>query len=382
MSENKMLLLTLKNFDNNYVNNELEKLIQIADVEEKVEEEEAQLSEPDKNEEEEGLFAAAQIGQLVFNENFKRRIPTTRVMIDKEERLKIKIENQLTDERDPDKNQGEIQEKYKIQNVRVIEDYNKETEMIKVKKRIGFDLKREKLDAYDEESNQITKDYMKNFKYEHHNLRKHIFNDFSRQQEEEENADDNDDSIAGPDSKKHIVHQGTHNSSTHGNDDEKYKPKTYDFQKYRKKDYNELLRKIDRNVQKSNHSFLKTLKETKDRKPNYRELPNTFPILEKTSNLVGKFMSTQNQGDPTPFMEIGDLAHRLLYMDRSMLSATEIEVVSVKPIGREVGPVESLEFCRILLGVQVTVEVFKENKVEQTILGKFMSSVDFFHSGR
>lgn len=375
-----MLLLTLKNFDNVYVNKELERLIQVADVEEKPEEMKVTQEEIAKDE---NLEAANYLGHLVFSEGFRRRIPTTAVAIDKKERLQIKVEHAPNVDRELEKNPGEHDQEYIIQDVNVMEHYKAETETIFVKHKARWRPYNDDFNNYDEESTQITTKFMKNFKYDHNNWKHIIFKDTSDNKEDNNTLGADDfmelESVGDEIKKEKLVFPGTINSSVHGvQDDDKYRAKTYDFNRYRKKEYKELLKKIDQREQKEKHSFLSTLRKVKDKKPNYQQLPQTYTILEKISNVSGKFMSSQLQLDPAPFVEIGDLAHRLVYMDRSMLSATETEIVTVKPMGKEVGPVESVEFSRILLGLQVTIEIFKENKVEQAILGKFMTSVKLF----
>ena len=73
--------------------------------------------------------------------------------------------------------------------------------------------------------------------------------------------------------------------------------------------------------------------------------------MEKLSNLRGKFMSTQELADPFPYLEMGDLAHRLVYHEKAMLSSEELEMIDIKPLGKEAGPMESIELGRVILGL-------------------------------
>ena len=227
----------------------------------------------------------------------------------------------------------------------------------------------------DEDSTTITNRLMGNISYDHSNWKKLIFKDVSSDQQDENliYAEDNfekEESEQVPDDVKKKVIQPSVMS-----EDDRYKAKLYDFNRYRKFEHKTRLRQINQNKQKATHTFLSSLRAKKDRMPNYKTMPSTYRILQKNSNLSGKFMSTQAIGEPLPFLEIGDLAHRLVYLEKSLLSEEEQDLISVKPLGYEVGPVESMELCRVLLGLQVTSEVFRENKAEHAVLGKFMNSV-------
>lgn len=210
---------------------------------------------------------------------------------------------------------------------------------------------------------------MKNFTYDHKNWRKLIFRDGTGDYHDaltdiqDNEIDDAIDRVKG----KVIGNNQDH--------DDKYKPKTYDFHQYRKTDYKELMKKIDEQEQKKNHSFLDKLRATVDRKPDFKSVPTSYYLIDKISNVRGKFMNSQDNFDPLPFLEIGDLAQRLVYQDKSLISHCELELIDVKPLGREVGPVESLELCRILLGTQTTVTSFKENKVEHMLMSKLLKTV-------
>ena len=210
---------------------------------------------------------------------------------------------------------------------------------------------------------------MKDITYDHRNWRKLIFKDGnSEYQDEVYDADDNEMDDAVNKAKSKVVAHGTE-------PDDKYKPKSYDFHQYRKTEYKELMKKVDEQQQKSNHSFLDQLKSTEDRQPNFKSLPQSFYLIEKMSNVKGRFLNSQDSSEPIPYIEIGDLAQRLVYQDKSLITHGELEVIDVKPLGREVGPVESLELCRILLGIQTTMGSFKDNKVEHILMSKLLKSV-------
>lgn len=395
MGDSKMQLLRLKNFDNGYVNFELEKVIKEADIDVKAEEvlEEKgelvdQAEELDPSKFFHGLKEASKITQMLYNDQFKKKHPTNKVAIDRMESLRMKRETSPVNEREAEQSPSDSNPEFDVQDANPFKTFKRG-----VDDRMALYYRKKKPEKmeyiYDvsSKSNVMLDTIMKDIKYEPRVAKSLLFTEIipEARKGDDPNADDKNEIESVPEEKKtDVIMKGLEQHIKHSEATKlvkDYNPKAYDFHQFRKNDYKELLIKIDRNKQKSTHSFLNALRATKDRLPNYKQVPQTYSIVEKTSNVAGKFMTSQIQSDPSPFVEIGDLAHRLVYMDKSMLTKDEIEVVSVKPMGREAGPVEALELCRILLGLQVTVQVFKDNRVENTILGKFMNSVSNHNLG-
>lgn len=106
-------------------------------------------------------------------------------------------------------------------------------------------------------------------------------------------------------------------------------------------------------------------------------------MMEKVSNVKGQFMSSQDQVEPFPYLEIGDLAHKLVYYEKAMLGPDELDFIDSIPDGDEPGPVESLELAKVILGQLINKETFKSDKVENALLEKFsMHSVERYSQPR
>lgn len=156
--------------------------------------------------------------------------------------------------------------------------------------------------------------------------------------------------------------------------------KHYDFHKLRE-EYGEYIRTINRTVKKNSHGFLNELSKTDDLFPNYNRLPKNFKLMERLSNLRGKFLTTQDLVEPFPYIEMGDLAHRLIYYDKSMIHKEEMELIHIYKNKNEAGPMESYEFGKIILGYKVH-ENLLENKPTyalQAIVDNLSSSVKSCH---
>lgn len=232
------------------------------------------------------------------------------------------------------------------------------------------------MDYHDQQSSALTEYYMNNFYYDMKNLNKFIFR--LQEVEKEKNMEDDTTLLNDPEieaSTSSIKKSVFQNPNLVPTTDEKYKPKQYEIKKLKKKEFTQMMKQIDENRQKVNHSFLTSLRQTKDKIPNLKTVPSVYYLTEKASNLRGKFMQSQDSIEPTPFLEIGDLAHRLIYQDKSLLSLDEHEMIDVRTLGNEVGPVESLELCRILIGIQSTIQSMKESKLEHMLMNKMLRSV-------
>ena len=153
--------------------------------------------------------------------------------------------------------------------------------------------------------------------------------------------------------------------------------RNYDFKGLKKNFYNDILKDHDQARQAENHYFLNSLRNTTDdRRPHYGMVPRLYRLMEKVSNVKGQFMSTQDQVEPFPYLEMGDLAHKLVYYEKAMLGQDELDFIDSIPEGDEPGPVESLEIARVVLGQLINQDSFKSDKVENALLEKFsMNSV-------
>jgi hypothetical protein len=152
--------------------------------------------------------------------------------------------------------------------------------------------------------------------------------------------------------------------------------KQYDFHRLRQ-GYNQFLRSERQANLKQSHKFLDELKAVDDKYPTFSRLPKNFRLLEKLSHLRGKWMTTQDLMEPFPFMEMGDLANRLVYYDKSMIRSEEFEMLDTYSAKKEPGPMESLEFARMIMGFQVHQDLWDFNPTElfQPILDNLPSSV-------
>lgn len=80
-------------------------------------------------------------------------------------------------------------------------------------------------------------------------------------------------------------------------------------------------------------------------------------------------MNTQETSDQFPYLEFGDLAHRLIYQETAMLTAEEHEFIK-EPVTRDPNDLESLEFGRVILGLRTNLGSSTNIKLENALLDK------------
>ena len=157
---------------------------------------------------------------------------------------------------------------------------------------------------------------------------------------------------------------------------EKEYNREYNFHKLRKEEYEKVFKENDEFRQKQQHHFLRELEATKDKYPIYSKVPKNYKMMEKISNLRGSFLTSQETIDPFPYIEMGDLAHRLVYHEKAMLTHEELEMLHDVPDAQYTGPMESIELARVVLGFEINKELINQTKVEHALLEKYAGTVD------
>lgn len=130
--------------------------------------------------------------------------------------------------------------------------------------------------------------------------------------------------------------------------------KIYNFHELNKNHYRPLLKNISVEEQARAHPFLTRLRATEDRFTSILHIPKHYRLLELLSNIRGSFSTSQDLLDPFPYLEFGDLPQRLLYNEPQLLAYEELELMHLSSPSDGPGPMESLEFGRVLLGIDAS----------------------------
>jgi len=152
--------------------------------------------------------------------------------------------------------------------------------------------------------------------------------------------------------------------------------KFFDMKAHKQKYYGEILKKIDEQRKYESHTFLNKLRELDDSNYYYDCIPKSYRFMEKISNLRGKYMSTLEMVDPYPYIEMGDVAHRLVYADESMLNRDEQEITEYcRNIPLESVQLDSLSMTKVVLGYALNPGLAKIEAVRHNLLERFSASI-------
>jgi len=153
--------------------------------------------------------------------------------------------------------------------------------------------------------------------------------------------------------------------------------KVYNFGALKKNYYNEIFKRIDYIKQTESHTFLDDLNNTEDNFAVFSFVPKSYRMMENVSNLINRDLITSDIVEESfPYLEFGDIAHRLVVGDKYFLTPHEQEmVISRYKDAEQINNIDSVHFARFIQGFEVKENYLNSKKAETAMFERFARNI-------